>query len=138
MSNVKKDDRVILNKCIYHLVQAVWQYCRKAVVILKSSGFIRCIVDLCLYVKRSNKGLVYIALYIDHNLMLVEIAAIDNAIETLKNKKLVLKIVEGLQDYLSCKIKFSNDKKNAWLGQPNLIKNPEIKFSRLAWDVWSS
>ena len=41
--------------------------------------------------------------------------AIDDAIEALKNKGLVLKIVEGLQDYLSCKIKFSKDRKRAWL-----------------------
>ena len=49
-------------------------------------------------------------------------AAIDNSIEALKSKGLVLKIVEGLQDYLSCKIKFSGDKKRARLGQPNLKK----------------
>ena len=40
-----------------------------------------------------------------------DIATIDDAIEPLKNKGLVLKIVEGLQNYLSCKIKFSDDKK---------------------------
>ena len=38
-------------------------------------------------------------------------AAIDDAIEALKSKGLVLKIVEGLQDYLSCKVKFSDDEK---------------------------
>ena len=33
MSNVKKDDCVILNKSIYSLVQAAWQYYKKAVEI---------------------------------------------------------------------------------------------------------
>ena len=42
-------------------------------------------------------------------------AAVDNAIEALKNKGLVLKIAEGLQDYLSCKMKFFKDKKREWL-----------------------
>ena len=65
------------------------------------------------------------------------IAAIDDNIEALKNKGIVLKIVEGLQDYLSCEIKFSNDKKQAWLGQPHLIKNMEKRFSWMVWDVWS-
>ena len=60
--------------------------------------------------------------------MVGNIATIDDTIEALKSKGLVLKIVEGLQDYLSCKIKISEDKKCAWLGQPHLIKNLENKF----------
>ena len=55
-------------------------------------------------------------------------AAIDDATEILKSNGLILKFVEGLQDYLSCKIKFSRDKRRAWLGQPHLIKNMEKKF----------
>ena len=35
----KKDNCIILNKCIYGLVQAAWQYYKKALEILKSSGF---------------------------------------------------------------------------------------------------
>ena len=64
--------------------------------------------------------------------MVENIAAIDNAIEALKNKGLVLIIVEGLQDYLSCKIKIPDNKKHTWLGQPHLIKNLESKFGKLA------
>ena len=62
------------------------------------------------------KGYRYIALYIDDNLILGKMVAIDDAIADLKSKRLMLKIVEGLQDYLS---------KRAWLGQPYLIKNRE-------------
>ena len=83
------------------------------------------------------KGLVYVALYIDDNLMVGDIVAIDDAIEVLKNKGLVLKIVEGLKEYLSCEIKFSNNKKCAWFGQPHLIKNLEKKFSRVIQEIWS-
>ena len=56
------------------------------------------------------RGIVYVALYVDNNLMIGGKAAID-AILALKNKGLVLKVMEGLQDYLSCKIKISGDKK---------------------------
>ena len=49
-------------------------------------------------------------------------AKVDDAILVLKNKVLVLKLVEGLQGYLSCEIKISKDKKRAWLEQPHLIK----------------
>ena len=41
--------------------------------------------------------------------MIGDIATIDDAILALKDKELVLKIVDGLQDYLSCKIKISNN-----------------------------
>ena len=70
MADVKKDDCVILNKCIYGLVQAACQYYKKAVEILKSSGFVGGNIDPCLYVKKSMKGIVYIALYVDNNLMI--------------------------------------------------------------------
>ena len=105
--------------------------------ILKSSSFIGGSINPCLYVKRSTKCIVYIALYVDDNLMIGHIAAIDNAILALKIKGLVLKIMERLQDYLFCKIKISNDKKHAWLGQPNIIKNLENKFGGLVNDVQS-
>ena len=68
--------------------------------------------------------------------MVGDIAAIDDAIEALKSKGLVLKIMDGLQNYLSCEIKISDNKKRAWLGQPHLIKNLENKFGGLVSKVW--
>ena len=135
MSNIIKDGCIILNKCIYGLVQAVCQYYKKAVEILKSSGFVRGSIDPCLYVKNSANGIVYLALYIEDNLMIGNIAAIDDAIEVLKSKGLVLRIMEGLQDYSSCKINFFDNKKRAWLGQPHLMKNLENKFGGLVKNI---
>ena len=53
-------------------------------------------VDPCLYVKKSAKGVAYVALYIVNNLMIGDLVAIDDVISALKNNVLVLKIVEGL------------------------------------------
>ena len=53
MSNVKKDNCIILNKCIYGLIQAAHQYYKKAIEILKSSSFVGGNIDLCLYIKKS-------------------------------------------------------------------------------------
>ena len=103
---------------------------------MKSSGFVGGSINPCLYVEKSRKGLVHIASYLDDNLMIVVIAAIDDAIEELKHKGLVLKIVEGLKEYLSWKINFSN-KKRAWLGQLHLVKNLEKKFGRLVQEIQS-
>ena len=82
-----------------------WQCYKKAADILKNSGFVESSINPCLYVKKSAKGI----LYIGNNLMIGEMAINDNAIKVLKSKGLVLKFVEGLQDYLSCEIKFSED-----------------------------
>ena len=57
MSDVEKDDCIILNKCIYGLVQAACQYYKKAVEILKNSGFVEGSTELCLYVKKSTKDI---------------------------------------------------------------------------------
>ena len=106
MSDITKDDCIISNKCIYSLVQAACQYYKKAVEILKSSGFVRGSIDSCLYVKKSMRGIVYIALYIEDNLMIGNIAAIDNSIKALKSNWLVLKIVEGCRIICPAKSNF--------------------------------
>ena len=106
-----------------HLHQAAWQYYKKAVEILKKLISVEANVDTCLYVKKSEKSIMFVALYIDNNLMVGDIEAIDEPILALEENGLVLKIMEGLQDYLSCKIRFSKNKKRAWLGQPHLIEN---------------
>ena len=64
MANIKKDNFIILNKCI---------------------GFVGGSIDPCLYVKKSAKGIVYIALYVDDNLSIGDIASIDDATLALKN-----------------------------------------------------
>ena len=61
---------VILNKCIYGLVQATRQYNKKAVEILMKAGFATCNVDLCLNMKRSKKCTLYVGLYKGDNLMI--------------------------------------------------------------------
>ena len=58
-------------------------------------------VDPFLCDKNSKKGIVYVALCVDDNLMIGDVKAIDDANAFFKENGLVLKIVEGLQDYLS-------------------------------------
>ena len=65
------------------------------------------------------------------------IEAIENAIAALKNNGLVLKIVEGLQDFLSREVKLSKDKKRAWLRQLHLVKNLEKKLVEGIQGVWN-
>ena len=71
-------------------------------------------VNPCFHVKHSVKGIVYIALYVDVNLMVEDTEFVDEATGFLKENGLDLKIVEGLEYYLPCKVRFSGDKKWAW------------------------
>ena len=75
------------------------QHYEEAIKILKKSGFVGGSIDPSLYVKKSAKDIVYIALYTDDNLMIGNLAAINEAIKALKKKRMVLKIMEGLQDH---------------------------------------
>ena len=58
-----------------------------------------------------HEGKVYIALYVDANLMIGNPGAIKEVVELLQKNGLVLSMIDELQDYLSYKIKFSQDKK---------------------------
>ena len=54
------------------------------VTILKKIGFTGGDVDPCLFSKKSKKGLCFIAIYVDDNLMIGHNAAIEDAIRLLK------------------------------------------------------
>ncbi len=95
---------------------------------MKSIGFEGGDGDPYLYMKRDINGLIYVALYVDDNLLIGDEKAIDHTIKALKKAGLVLKVYDSLEDYLSCEIKFSKNGHSAWLGQPHLIKKLENKF----------
>ena len=94
-------------------------------------------VDPYLYVKKRVKGIVHVDLCIDDNLMIGDVEAINNAIAAIKENRLVLKFVECIQDYLSCEVKFLEDKKRAWLRQSHLIKNLVKKFGKQTKNICS-
>ena len=62
MSDIGNNNCAILKKCIYGLVQAARKYNKTAVKILTNFGFERGNVNPCLYIKKSVKGIIYIAL----------------------------------------------------------------------------
>ena len=57
--------------------------------------------------------------YVDDNQMVGDVEATDDPIVAVKENR----IMNGLQNYLSCKIKFSTDEKSAWSGQSHLLQN---------------
>ncbi len=104
---------------------------KKAVQILCKIGFEGGDGDPCLYVSKSEKGLVFIAIYKDDNLLVGNEEAIDEVIKLLQREGFSLKIEDSLEDYLSCNVLFSKSGKEAWLGQPHLIANLNRKIGNL-------
>ena len=65
MKGIGKEYCIILDKCIYGLVQEARQYNKKVLAILIKVGFIGGNVDPCIYMKKSANCIVYVALYAD-------------------------------------------------------------------------
>ena len=54
--------------------------------------------------------MLYVALYVDDSLMVGNLEA-DKVTEASNGNGLALKVVERLQEYLSCEVRFLSDKK---------------------------
>ena len=74
------------------------------VKILKIIGFSGGDMDPCIFYKKSNKGIRYVALCVNDNLLFEHQVAIDDTIHQLKKHDLVLKIEDDLHYYLLCEI----------------------------------
>ena len=88
-------------------------------------GFLWGNVLLCPYLKKSEKGVVYVALYVNDDLMVGHPEAISESIAALKQSELVLKVVERWKDYSSCEVRFLLDKTRVQLGQTHLYQKHE-------------
>jgi hypothetical protein len=124
-------DCVLLKKSIYGLVQAARMHFLKFMKVLQIIGFVGGNADLCMMVWRNNKGVCFIAIWVDDLLLLGHNDAIEQTIHDLKAHGFGLKIQGELDNYLSCKITFSKDNKMGWIHQLHLIKKIKKKFGPL-------
>ncbi len=125
----EEDECLLLEKTIYGLLQSARYYFKKfESVLVKKMGFKQCPCDPCLFYRKNELGICIILCYVDDNLTAGHKAAIDQAIKEIKSHGFNLTIENELKDYLSCEIKFSKDKKKAWIGQPHMIKKIQKTF----------
>ena len=54
--------------------------------------------------------------------------AISKTVEEIESHGLSVTVDKELKDYLSTEIKFSKDKKKAWIGQPHMVKKIQKVF----------
>jgi hypothetical protein len=127
----EQDECLFLQRTIYGLVQSARQFFKKLVQCLKTIGFQGGVADPCLMTRKYEKGIVFIALYVDDCYCVGHEEAINDTIAKMKASGFSVKVEDNLSDYLSCNIAFDAQRKKAWLGQPHLIKNLERKFGEL-------
>ena len=103
------DNKVVkLEQTIYSLVQSARQFWKKLQGILKTLGFGGGDINPCLLYKKTDKGITLIGLYVDNLLIIRDPNQIDEVIAGLK-KHFSVKVEDKINDYLSCKIQFSED-----------------------------
>ena len=123
---VHDDDEVLLLiHSIYGLVQSVRQYYIKFKEKLNKIGFSGGFPDPCLLMRKTESGVVYIAVWVDNLLLIGDEKAIEEAVKDLKEQGFNLKIEGTLEDYLSCEITFNKEKTMGWIHQPHLITKLE-------------
>jgi len=111
----ESDKCLLLLKALYGLVQGAWQWRKKFVSILKHIKFKGGFANPCLMIKWLNDGTVFASIYVDDNFCIGHKPALKSFVKDLKQQGLTVKVLDKLTDYLSCSIKFSNDKKRAWI-----------------------
>ena len=80
---------------------------------------------MCLYLRKSTKGVAHLALHIFDNSMTGNSEAIDKVLEQLKKNGLMQKVSKSLQGYLLCEIQFSKDKKSMAMTALSVLESRE-------------
>ena len=114
---------LLLLQTIYGLVQSARMFFAKFKGILcDKMGFQQCQSDPCLFLRRNQLGVCIILVHVDDAFTTGTRAAIDSVVSEIKSHGLNVTVEHKLTDYLSSEIRFSTDKKRAWIGQPHMIK----------------
>ena len=109
-------------------MQSARQWWKKFVKILREIGFEGGYADPCLFTRKDDKGIIFIALYVDDCLCIGNEAAIKDMVHSLRNRDLKLTVDEKLRDCLSCEIHFSRDRKSVVLHQQHIINSIANEF----------
>ena len=130
MKNVNNSVNCLkLEKCIYGLVQAARQFFRKLKEVLVKLGFETSKVDPCLLIKKDEKRVIFVGLYVDDCLCVGSKKQIENLKSRIQGS-FAIKIDDDVKDYLSCELDFSNDRKGILLHQREIIESLEEEYGK--------
>ena len=125
---------MLLKKSIYGLVQAARQWWKKFVQVLESIGFVSSQADPCLLYRKDTHGTCIVVMYVDDMCLIGHQEAVQDAIKGL-TRSFKIKVEDVMTDYLGCEFKISDDKRMAWLGQPNIVASLRGRFGDMVKDL---
>ena len=91
-------DCLELLKCIYGLVQAAKHFFKNLKEVLAKLGFNASKADPCLLIKRNEKGIIFVALYVDDCLCVGSKQLIDE-LKSKIQESFTIKIDDDVRDY---------------------------------------
>ena len=121
------DEHLALQKVLYGLVQAAWQWWKKFIWTLIQLGFSKCETDVCLLNRIDKNGVVVFFIYINDSGCVGNRKAIDILVVQLKGI-FNIKILGTLWEYIGCWVMPTKDGKGYMLFQPNIIQKIKEKF----------
>ncbi len=112
ITSAEDDDVLALNKSIHGLVQAASQYHEKAFELCgKLVSMVEKLTSVCSGNNMKRELSVWQYMWMT---TMGYLKAIEYTIEQLKKNGFVVKVEDGLRDYLSCEIRFKSDRKETW------------------------
>jgi Reverse transcriptase (RNA-dependent DNA polymerase) len=125
-----KDECVRLDKSLYGLVQSARMFYLKFKEVMLKLGYKQSECEPCLFSKHVNGSIVLVVVYVDDCYVVGTDPDLADFITEIQ-KEFKIKIQDSPTDYLSCEIRFDENKKCAWMGQPHLVKRLEKAFGDL-------
>jgi hypothetical protein len=112
---VNEDECLILKKIVYWLVQSAREFIKSLFLVLKGCDFQGNSVNLCLWTKYTECGIVFAGIYINDFLVIGNESGTNDVINGLKAYKFGLEIADDLKDYLSCRILTDDERKTKFV-----------------------
>jgi len=115
-----------LEKSTYGLVQAARSWWKKFTKVLKADlGFDQYENDSCLLKRQTNKGRVYLIIYVDDCFVVGDQAAVKEALDEIEMHFAITRS-EKIEDFIGCRIERDDD--HIFISQPDLINKMTKKF----------
>jgi hypothetical protein len=120
---IEDNNKLILKKTIYGLVQSARKFCEKLINVLKVIGFHGSKSDSCLWTMWDEKvnHMIIIGIYVKDYLIIGKEESIDCLIDELKKYEFNLKVERNVNECLSCCIEESKDEGRLTMIQPHLL-----------------
>jgi hypothetical protein len=120
---------VKLNKCIYGLKQAAYEWKNNIHQTLISMGFTQLLTDNCVYIKRSGNDLTILGIHVDDILIACSNSRLKQEFNDQLSKYYEISINDPLDSYLGMDIKRNRENQTITISQPGYINRILDRFN---------